>query len=62
MLILGGSGSLFGPATGAALIVLLQNIISGLTQRWSLVMGIIYVAAVMLFSEGILSMFKRGKE
>ena len=62
MIILGGSGMLFGPATGAALIVLLQNIISGLTQRWSLVLGIIYVAAVMLFSEGILSMFKRGRE
>ncbi len=61
MLILGGSGSLFGPAAGAALVVLLQNIISGLTGRWSLILGIIYVAAVMLFSDGIFSVFKRSK-
>jgi branched-chain amino acid transport system permease protein len=62
MIILGGSGSLFGPAAGAALIVLLQNIISGLTARWSLILGVIYVAAVMLFSDGIFSIMKRGKQ
>jgi branched-chain amino acid transport system permease protein len=62
MLILGGSGSLFGPAVGAGIIVLLQNVVSSLTSRWSLVLGIVYVAAVMLFSEGIFSIIKRGKE
>jgi branched-chain amino acid transport system permease protein len=62
MLILGGSGNLFGPAVGAAIIVLLQNVVSSLTERWSLVLGIVYVAAVMLFSDGIFSiMKKRGK-
>lgn len=61
MLILGGSGTLFGPAIGSALIVLLQNIISGLTGRWSLILGIIYVASVMLFSDGVFSIIKRSK-
>lgn len=61
MLILGGSGSLFGPAIGAAIIVLLENIVSGLTERWSLFLGIIYVVAIMLFSEGITSILKRGR-
>jgi branched-chain amino acid transport system permease protein len=59
MLILGGSGSVFGPAVGSALIVLLQNVISGLTGRWSLVLGIIYVASVMLFSDGVFSIFRK---
>ncbi len=62
MLILGGSGSLFGPAVGAGIIVLLQNVVSSLTERWSLVLGIVYVAAVMVFSEGIFSIVKRGKD
>jgi branched-chain amino acid transport system permease protein len=62
MLILGGSGTAFGPVIGAGLIVLLQNVVSSLTQRWSLVLGIIYVVAVMLFSDGIFSFFKRGKK
>jgi branched-chain amino acid transport system permease protein len=62
MLILGGSGNLFGPAVGAAIMVLLQNVVSSLTERWSLVLGIVYVAAVMVFSEGIFSILKRGKD
>ena len=62
MLILGGSGSLFGPAMGAAIIVLLENIVSGLTERWSLVLGIVYVVAIMVFSEGIFSIVKRGRD
>ena len=60
MLILGGSGSLFGPFIGAGIVVLLENLVSGLTERWSLVLGIVYVTVIMLFSEGIFSVFKRG--
>jgi branched-chain amino acid transport system permease protein len=61
MLILGGSGSFFGPVIGATLIVLLENIVSGLTERWSLLLGIVYVVVIMLFSEGITSIVKRGR-
>ncbi|PKN67918.1 MAG: branched-chain amino acid ABC transporter permease [Deltaproteobacteria bacterium HGW-Deltaproteobacteria-15] len=61
MLILGGSGSLFGPAIGAGIIVLLENIVSGLTERWSLILGMVYVVVIMLFSEGITSILKRGR-
>jgi branched-chain amino acid transport system permease protein len=61
MLILGGAGSLFGPAIGAVIIVLLENIVSGLTERWSLILGIVYVVSIMLFSEGIFSTIKRGQ-
>ena len=61
MLILGGSGSLFGPSIGAGIIVLLENLVSGFTERWSLVLGIVYVTVIMLFSEGIFSVFKRGR-
>jgi len=59
MLILGGSGSLFGPSIGAGIIVLLENMISGLTQRWSFFIGIVYVLVVLLFSEGIVTVIKR---
>ena len=61
MLILGGSGSLFGPAIGAGIIVLLENIVSGLTERWSLFLGLMYVVVIMLFSEGITSILKKGR-
>ncbi len=61
MLIIGGSGSLFGPAVGAGILVLLQNVVSSITERWSMVLGIVYVLAVMLFSEGLFSIVKRSK-
>jgi len=38
----------------------LENIVSGLTERWSLVLGIVYVTVIMLFSGGVFSVFKRG--
>lgn len=60
MLILGGSGSFFGPFVGAGIIVLLENMVSSLTERWSLILGIIYVVVIMIFSEGIFSIIKRG--
>src|SRR5207245_7705986 len=43
MVILGGSGTLLGPAIGAAVIVGLENFISGYMERWVLVLGVIYV-------------------
>jgi branched-chain amino acid transport system permease protein len=60
MLILGGAGSFFGPVAGAGIIVLLENLISGFTERWSLLLGIVYVVVIMVFSEGIFSILKRG--
>ena len=53
MVILGGAGTLIGPAIGAALIVLLQNIISGYTERWLIVLGVIYVLVALFAPRGL---------
>ncbi len=53
MVILGGAGTLIGPAIGAALIVLLQNIISGYTERWLIVLGLVYVLVALLAPKGL---------
>ena len=53
MVILGGAGTLVGPAIGAALIVLLENLISNYTQRWLLVLGAIYVVVTLLAPKGL---------
>lgn len=55
MVILGGAGNFFGPALGAGIIVVLENVVSGFTERWSFVLGIVYVLAIMVFSDGIFS-------
>ena len=56
MVILGGAGTLVGPAIGAALIVLLENVISNYTQRWLLVLGGIYVVVTLLAPKGLVGL------
>lgn len=53
MVILGGAGTLVGPAIGAALIVLLQNVVSGYTERWLIVLGVVYVLVALLAPRGL---------
>jgi branched-chain amino acid transport system permease protein len=54
MVVLGGTGTLFGPVIGAAAIVLLKNIMSGFTDRWPLLLGLVYVGVVMFAPNGVL--------
>src|SRR5262249_20283980 len=56
MVILGGAGTLLGPAIGSAAIVFLENVISAYTQRWLLVLGIIYVLVTLFAPAGLLGM------
>ena len=58
MVILGGAGTLIGPALGAGLIVLLENFVSAQTERWTFVLGVIYVSVVLFAPHGILGTFK----
>ena len=61
MVILGGAGTLLGPALGSALIVFLENAISAYTQRWLLVLGLIYVAVTLFAPAGILGLVRRRR-
>jgi branched-chain amino acid transport system permease protein len=59
MVILGGSGTLIGPVIGAFIIVFLEELFSMITERWLLVLGLVYVIVVLLFPEGLLSILIR---
>ena len=54
MVILGGAGTLLGPALGGAVIVLLENVISAHTERWLTVLGLIYVVVTLFAPAGIM--------
>jgi branched-chain amino acid transport system permease protein len=54
MVILGGAGTLIGPAIGAGFFVLLQNYMSSYTDRWPIVMGFIFVFLVLYGRGGII--------
>jgi branched-chain amino acid transport system permease protein len=56
MVIVGGAGTLVGPLLGAAFFLLLENYLSGLTESWGLVLGLIFIAVVIFFPEGLWGM------
>ena len=59
MVILGGAGTLLGPALGGAVIVLLENVVSSSTERWLTVLGVIYVAVTLFAPAGIAGYLKK---
>ncbi len=62
MVVLGGSGSLVGPALGALLIVLLQNIVSTYTQRWPMIMAGLFIVVVMFARGGLWGLLRRRSD
>jgi branched-chain amino acid transport system permease protein len=54
MLVIGGTGTLWGALVGSFVIILLQNIISMLTpERWPLIVGACFIVSVMFLRGGI---------
>jgi branched-chain amino acid transport system permease protein len=60
VVILGGSGTLFGPALGAFVFVLMEDLLSGLTEHWLLIMGGFVIAVVLLLPNGIAGLLLRA--
>jgi branched-chain amino acid transport system permease protein len=61
MVTLGGPGTLVGPALGASAIVLLKNLISAYTQRWLLVLGIVYIVTIVGAPDGLWNLLLRRR-
>jgi branched-chain amino acid transport system permease protein len=53
MTLLGGMGTIFGPALGAAIVVTMQNYLSGMGSMVTIIMGVTFVVCVLLFRRGI---------
>ncbi len=53
MVISGGSATLLGPIAGAAIVVIMKNVVSAYVERWNLVLGVIFVAIITFMPEGL---------
>jgi len=53
MVVLGGTGTVVGPAVGAGIFLLLKTVISSHNEYWALWVGAIFIACVMFLKEGI---------
>jgi branched-chain amino acid transport system permease protein len=53
MTMLGGAGTLIGPALGAAIVLLMKNVVSSYSEHWLAIIGITFVCCVMFFPGGL---------
>ena len=53
MVILGGMGTLIGPALGAFVFLLLEEILSGYTEHWPVILGPVLLLIVLFARHGL---------
>ena len=56
LIILGGVGRLFGPVVGAALYVLLEYWLGGITERWQFFLGLVLLGVVLFARGGVIGL------
>ena len=61
MVILGGMGSLFGPAIGAIVYLILEEFLSQVTEYWAMIMGPLLLLIVVFGRGGIVGLLGRLK-
>ena len=58
MVIIGGTGTLWGSMLGAAAFILLQSLVSSYTERWMLILGLTFILSVLFAPGGIVGVLR----
>ena len=61
MVILGGMGTIGGPVLGAFVLLLLEDLLSGWTQHWQIILGPLLVLAVLYAKRGLAGLLPGGR-
>ena len=61
MVVMGGMGTLVGPAVGATLFVLMEKFLPDWTEHWMLIFGPMVILIVLLARRGLLGLVERGR-
>jgi branched-chain amino acid transport system permease protein len=59
MVLAGGASTIAGPLVGAALVVLMKNVASAYVERWTFLLGAVFVLIVVFLPDGIVPGVKR---
>lgn len=62
MVILGGPGTLFGPLAGSLIIVFVRDLVSNVTDRWLIVLGLAFVCTVLFLPDGLLGTIRKFRQ
>jgi branched-chain amino acid transport system permease protein len=60
--VVGGVQTIFGPVVGTAVIMYLENVLSGKTEAWRLIEGLIFVFAVIFLPNGIMGTIQNRRK
>ena len=60
--VVGGVQTLFSPVVGTAIIMYLENVLSGKTQAWRLIEGLVFVAVIVFLPRGVLGTLLNRRE
>ena len=60
MVILGGMATTSGPVLGAFVLLLLEDLLSGWTQHWQVILGPLLILSVIFFKRGLAGLFYRA--
>jgi branched-chain amino acid transport system permease protein len=63
MAVLGGMGTVFGPVIGAVALLVLEELLSGITEYWQIILGPLFLLVVLFARggiDGLLSGVRRG--
>ena len=58
MVVLGGMGSPFGPLIGAIVLLVLEEVLSGVTEYWQIILGPMLLLVVLFARGGIDGMLR----
>jgi branched-chain amino acid transport system permease protein len=59
MIIFGGAGTLVGPVIGAFFVTYVKNIVSTVTERWTLILGLLFVLMVIAAPSGVVGLWRK---
>jgi len=62
MVIMGGMGTTAGPVLGAFALLLLEDVLSGITAHWQIILGPILVLVVLFAKRGLAGLLPGGRE
>lgn len=58
--VLGGPGTLIGPVLGASIVIMFQELLSGVFHHWVLFLGLSYMLLITFLPEGLLPLLKKA--
>jgi branched-chain amino acid transport system permease protein len=62
MTFIGGTGTFWGPILGACVYTYLQDFLSDITDRWPLIMGLIFILMVLFIPGGMSGLYRSLKD